>query len=148
MLLGAIAAIRCDTSRDAVALVERGLDNRRLLERSAGRWATARALAALILMERHDRAIEFAADVEAAGRETGSLLGVLTGRGFRGAVQSRRGELLEAETELRVITDVALESWMTQWFLSGVFLLSTLCSSARLWATSSRSSRASRSTRV
>jgi DNA-binding CsgD family transcriptional regulator len=121
-LLGAIAAIRCDTSRNAVALVERGLRDGRLLERGAGRWAGAQALMALAAMEEHDRALEVASEIERAGRETGSLLGVLTGRGFGGYVQARRGELIEAETEVRMVTDVALESDMTQWFLTGTFL--------------------------
>jgi DNA-binding CsgD family transcriptional regulator len=123
VLLGAIVAVRCDTSRDAVALVERGLRNGRLLERSAGRWASAQALMALALMEQHDRTLQVAADVEAAGRSTGSLLGVITALGFRGFVQARRGELFEAEAGLRVILDVAQQSGMSQWFLSATFLL-------------------------
>ncbi len=118
--LAAVAAHRGDMARDPVALAERSL-RRGVLTRNVGGWAAAQVLAALGAAGELDRAFEVSEQIEAAGRASGSLGGIFTGGGYRGAIYASRGDLIEAEARLRTPLDIAYRSGMYMWVAVGVF---------------------------
>jgi DNA-binding CsgD family transcriptional regulator len=122
-LLAAVAAHRCEGSEKVLLMADRGLASGRLLgERGAGAWASAQVLWALVAIDEYERALSMAEHVAAEGRRSGSLLGVLTGTGYRGAIHARKGDLAAAETELRTILDVTAQSGMSLWLATAFHL--------------------------
>ena len=119
-LLGATAANRGEVQRRPAELAERALRNG-VLDRGAGAWAGAQLLTAWTMVDEIDRALEVCDEVERAGRAQGSLIGVLSGAGFRGYLQSKQGRLAEAEATLRTFVGVAQASGMDLWLTTAYF---------------------------
>ncbi len=122
-VLAAVGALRGEDIRDVVPLVEHSLEGGRLLERHAGGWASGQALLALVAVDELDRTLSACERVETAGRRTGSLVGVLTGAGFRGYVHARRGQLADVEAVLRPAIEIASQTGMGLWVVIGLFWL-------------------------
>ena len=122
-LLAGVAAQRDGDGGRVVRLAERSLEGDGLLDRNAGGWASAQVLQALADVDELDRALAACERVETAGRRSGSLVGLLTGAGFRGYVHARRGELADAEAVLRPPIAIAAQIGMGLWVVTGYFLL-------------------------
>jgi DNA-binding CsgD family transcriptional regulator len=122
-LLAAVAAERDGDVARVVALAEHSLDGERLLERNAGGWASAQVLHALVNVDELERAIAACERIEAAGRRSGSLVGLLTGASYRGYIHARRGDLADAEAVLRPQLAIATQSGMGLWVTTIFFLL-------------------------
>ena len=109
VLLGALAAWRIDEIDQAAGLVERGLDDGRLLaEEDAEAWLP-QALTALIAVDQLDRAQRLADEILTDGSSRGSVFRVSAGSSFRGWVYAQRGALRDAEADLRVGFRLAVE---------------------------------------
>jgi DNA-binding CsgD family transcriptional regulator len=115
-LLAAVACFRCDPPETVRALAERALHGGRLL-RGGGGWATGQIIPTLVMIEDHDRALELSDLVLTQGRATGSLLGAVAGVAGRGFVNCRRGNLAEAEADLReahsLLAATGLDMWLS-----------------------------------
>ena len=122
-LLAAVAAEREGNVARVVALAEHSLDGERLLERNAGGWASAQVLHALVSVDELERALAACERIEAAGRRSGSLVGLLTGAIYRGYIHARRGELADAEAVLRPQLAIATQGGMGLWVTTIFFLL-------------------------
>jgi ATP/maltotriose-dependent transcriptional regulator MalT len=123
-LLAAIAAGRGEDVGSVMPLVERALEDGRLLgERGAGAWASAQVLTALIAIGAYERAVEVSELVDTEARRCGSLTGLMTAVGFRGWVTARRGDLAAAEAELRTALDIVVQAGMPLMFVGGFFFL-------------------------
>ena len=90
--------------------------------RAGGGWAGAQVAGALGFAQEYERALALSEEILAEGRRSGALVGVLTGVGYRGHVHDRRGELIEAETELRTILDLVMASGMGLWITAAFYL--------------------------
>jgi DNA-binding CsgD family transcriptional regulator len=119
----AAAAMGDGDVRGVVRLAEHSLEGGRLLERNAGGWASAQVLHALVCVDELDWARAACEQVETAGRRSGSLVGTLTGGGYRGYIHARRGELADAEAVLRPLAEIAVQTGMDMWVVTGFFML-------------------------
>ena len=108
LLLAAIDAVRGENLVDIVPLVERGLAGVSLSTESAGALLP-QAFAALIVVEELDRAASVAEEMLSAARARGSLYDFLAALGHRAWLQTRRGDLLAAEADLRPVVEAAQE---------------------------------------
>ena len=107
-LLAATSAFRGEHLDEIVPLVERATgDGLLFAQRGAGAWTPAHVLAALALVEQHERADEVADDVSAAARAQGSVASALTAESQRGWSAARLGDLAAAEELLRPVEDTA-----------------------------------------
>lgn len=123
-LLACAAAHRGEGVEEVTALADRALESGRLLaQRGAGAWASAQLLGALIEDEAYDRALATCEQVAEAGRRDGSLVGLLTGLGYRAWVYARRGDLPSAEVDLKTAIDLAVATEMPMIIVTGFFLL-------------------------
>ena len=97
----------CDVLRGerlpaAIGLVERGLDEGRLLaEEGAESWALTRALLVLSFADELDLLEQLLDAMAADARRRGSVFGFVVTSGFRVCLHGRRGELAACEDELR-----------------------------------------------
>ncbi len=112
-MLAAAAAMRDGRVDYVVPLVDRALRGGRLLrERGAGAFASMQVLVALIVVEEYDRALDTAAELVRNAAEVGSLVGAASALGARGYIMNRRGELREAEAELRTGLEMVAHAQM------------------------------------
>jgi ATP/maltotriose-dependent transcriptional regulator MalT len=93
---------------EILALVERGLDQGRLIESESGEaieitWA-ARALTFIDELDRADRLLD---ELAADSRKRGSVMGYATASAWRAAVALRRGEIAAAEADARSAVELA-----------------------------------------
>jgi hypothetical protein len=110
LLLGALYANRGDRLEEVVALVEHGLDSGRFLaEEHAEAWACPQAMMALIGVEELDRAERMSEEVLADARARGAVRGLTVALGVRVYTRGFRGELVEAEADLRIAAALAQE---------------------------------------
>jgi DNA-binding CsgD family transcriptional regulator/tetratricopeptide (TPR) repeat protein len=105
----------------AVSLAWRGADlddARRWLERarrdrSIGAWLDADALTLMRIVnagyaiDEHERLRESVDELLGVARARGSVFGVLLALGYRGAIRARRGELAEAEVDIREVFELS-----------------------------------------
>ena len=123
-LLAAVAANRGEGDAVVMRLVERALEQGRLLgERAAGGWASAQVLGALLGIDAYERALEVIELVDAAASKSGSLTGLMTALGFRGWIAARKGDLSAAEAELRTALAIVVDAGMPMMAVSGIFFL-------------------------
>lgn len=108
LLLAAIDAVRGENLVDIVPLVERGLARVSLSTESAGALLP-QAFAALIVVEELDRAASVAEEMLSAARARGSMYDFLAALAHRAWLQTRRGDLLAAEADLRPVVEAAQE---------------------------------------
>jgi DNA-binding CsgD family transcriptional regulator len=124
VLLGCIAVTRGGDLDDARRLVEHGLrDGRLFAEHDSGGWASAQALTALVSMDADERALEVVEDLAAHARRSGALIGTLTAMGYRGWLSVRRGDLVEAEADLRTGLEVSVQNGMPLLFVTATLFL-------------------------
>jgi DNA-binding CsgD family transcriptional regulator len=102
LLLAAIVAARCAPASEVLDLVERGLDDGRLLQdEGAGSWVLPQGVMALVMVDEFDRAAILADAMVADAQQTGSIMGFVSGVAHRALVEVRRGDLIAAEADLR-----------------------------------------------
>ena len=100
--LAAAAALRGGRCEDVLPRVEQALRGEVLFaERGAGGWASMQVLCALLYVDEFARALTVAEQLSGQAARVGSLVGVASALGARGFVLNRRGQLPEAEAELR-----------------------------------------------
>jgi DNA-binding CsgD family transcriptional regulator len=120
-LLACLAVCRSRPPHEVRPLVEQALAGGRLLtERGGGAWAAAQLLDTLISLDENDRVMELASLVEAEGRRTGAVLGVIVGICYRGWAHGRRGDMAAAAAELQTIVDITVQSGMQMWLASTI----------------------------
>ncbi|MGK2938245.1 MAG: AAA family ATPase [Solirubrobacteraceae bacterium] len=118
--IGASAAYRGDVST-ARPFLSRALDDGVLIaDPGVGSWATPQAVSGLIVIDDHDHAMRIAEAVAEDGRRSGAIIATAGGALYRGFVTARRGDLADAEVDLRTTFDVSLQSGMTMWLLNVV----------------------------
>jgi DNA-binding CsgD family transcriptional regulator len=111
--LAAAAAIHGGRVPEVVALAERALRGGRLFgERGAGAFASMQVLVALVAVDEYDRALAAAAELARNARDVGSLVAAASALGARGFVLNRRGQLREAEAELRAGLEMVAQAGM------------------------------------
>jgi DNA-binding CsgD family transcriptional regulator len=88
-----------------------------------GGWVAGQALGGLIIIEEHDRALAFAAELEAEARRTRAMLGVLVATLFRGWAHAKRGELVMAESLLRTALEVGQSRGLAMIVTTGVLFI-------------------------
>jgi DNA-binding CsgD family transcriptional regulator/tetratricopeptide (TPR) repeat protein len=109
MLLAAVLAWRGESADTVVSMVERGWDEGRLLSTAGDDWTVSQGLAALVDVERPERAWEITEVLLASARESGSVVRYAVAAVYRGWIEARRGDLTAAEGELRAALAPALE---------------------------------------
>jgi tetratricopeptide (TPR) repeat protein len=106
-VLAAAAALRGDAIDAVVPWTERALSGGRLFaERGAGAWASSQVMCALVLIDEYDRALPACEELAVRARASGSLIGSATALVTRGWVLARRGDLADAEAQLRTAHDM------------------------------------------
>ncbi len=105
LLLAADAVWRAGDESHALALVERGWDDGRVLDLGADLWSMGQAFQALVICDRLARARELAEVLLADARSRGSIARFVLGSAYRGWVDAREGSLIAAEGGLRAAID-------------------------------------------
>jgi DNA-binding CsgD family transcriptional regulator len=113
LLLGALYAWRGTDAEKASALVERGFVGKPPMAAGVEPWAVGQGLAALIVIDRGERAAELAGTLLSEARTLGSVSGFILGTAYRGFVAARKGELASAEEALRAAVEPAREARVT-----------------------------------
>ena len=108
-LLAAVLAFRGDTTGSPLALVEQALDEGPGPADEGLEAFMPQALTALLFMGDLDRANVVCDELIGRSRRQGTALGLAVGLCFRGAVHTRRGRLVRAETDLRAVLDLMQE---------------------------------------
>ncbi|HEY1776917.1 MAG TPA: AAA family ATPase [Solirubrobacteraceae bacterium] len=121
-LLGASAGLR-GQPREALAHAERARADGRLLAQHGGGWASPQLLNGFILSDELDAAARACDEVEAAAGASGSIFGLVTAIIYRGWLDARRGELINAEVALETALAVAQETGMLMILTTAAFLL-------------------------
>lgn len=108
--VGLADVLRGEHIEEAAGLVDRGLDDGRLLaEAGSGSWEVTRAAIALAFADRLTQ-LEALLDAMAEdARRRGSVWGFVASSGFRVCLHARRGELAHCEDELRRTVSLAQE---------------------------------------
>src|SRR3954451_1403457 len=75
------------------------------------------------MIEEHDRALEVAAAVREAAHTQGASANALAADAFVGGVAARRGDLAEAEEQLRPATELGMANGMVLVATTGVWYL-------------------------
>jgi tetratricopeptide (TPR) repeat protein len=114
LVLGAVAIWRAEDVGPARALIERGLDDGRLLaEAGAETWALGQAATSLVAIDELDAADRLTADIVSAAARSGSVLGASAGSSFAGFAFAQRGALRDAEASLLIGFRLAVEHGLT-----------------------------------
>ena len=102
LLLETVDVLRGERLPAAIDLVERGLDDGRLLaHEGSGSGPLTRALVALAFADELDRLEHLLDEMVVDARRRGSVFGFVVASGFRVCLQGLRGELHACEDELR-----------------------------------------------
>ncbi|MGH3764151.1 MAG: helix-turn-helix transcriptional regulator [Pseudonocardiaceae bacterium] len=113
LVLAGLLAIRGEGCHEIAELVERGLDNGRLLAEETSEAVPAiLALWALIFTDELVPAHTLAEAMLADAHTRGSVVGLEVASGRRGLVELRRGALAEAEADLRAAVELTTEHHM------------------------------------
>ena len=109
-LLAGVLAWRGERGAGVLALVDHALDHGRLLTRvDADPLMAAQALFGPIMLEQLGRAEELAGQLLDQSRSRGSVVGLVIAGCMHAAVRARRGELVDAETDVRTVIEIAAE---------------------------------------
>jgi len=113
-LLAGVLAWRGERGPGVLALLDHGLDGGRLLARvDSDSLMAAQALFSPVMLEQLERADELAGQLLAQSRSRGSVMGLVIAGCMHAAVRARRGELVDAETDVRTVIEIAVEYGMT-----------------------------------
>jgi len=113
LLLAAVLALRGEPAHLVLALVDRGLDQRRLVLDEGSQLWLAQALTALVAIDELDRARTVAEDVLADASRRGSVVSGSAGLSFRGWAYAQAGDLVRAEADIRRGFELAREHDLT-----------------------------------
>ncbi|MBV9041490.1 MAG: AAA family ATPase [Acidimicrobiia bacterium] len=114
LVLAILAILRGGDLADARELIERGLDEGRLLrDEGSESLALAQGIGALISLDDIEGAEAATAGVFDDARRRGSVLGYIAGCYYRTWIDSQRGRLHVAETYLRSVFEQSLEHGVT-----------------------------------
>jgi hypothetical protein len=112
-LLAGVFAWRGERGAGVLALLDHALDHGRLLARlDSDPLMAAQALYAPVMLEQLGRAEELAGQLLAQSRSRGSVVGLVIAACMRAAVRARRGELVDAEIDVRTVIEIAVEYGM------------------------------------
>jgi DNA-binding CsgD family transcriptional regulator len=108
VFLALVTSTNGEGRAQTLALVERGLDNGRLLEvETSDSIAVATALNALVFIDELELADQLAVAMLDDARRRGLALGFIAGSAHRGLVALRQGALIRAEAETRAALEAA-----------------------------------------
>jgi DNA-binding CsgD family transcriptional regulator len=99
-----------------------------LSERGAGAFASGHIIATLATIDAHERALEFADELEGAARAQGSVANSIAATACRGWISLRRGDLVTGDEILRPLAETAAANGMflilvtVLWWLTDVLL--------------------------
>ena len=110
LTLASYLAIRGESCHEAAELVERGLDDGRFLaEETSEAQAATQAVVGLVVVDELDRAHTLIQALVSDARMRGSVTAFAVFAVFRGMIALRRGELAEAEADMRAAYELAVE---------------------------------------
>jgi len=113
-LLAGVLAWRGEPEAEVLALLDHALDQGRLLARvDSGPLMAAQALFAPVMLEQLGRAEELADQLLVQSRSRGSVTGLVIAGCMHAAVTARRGELVDTETDVRTVIEIAAEYGIT-----------------------------------
>jgi DNA-binding CsgD family transcriptional regulator len=99
-----------------------------IAQRGAGAFAPGHVMAAFATIDAHERALEFADELEDAARAQGSLANTIAATACRGWISLRRGDLVTGEEILRPLAETAAQNGMflilvtVLWWLTDVIM--------------------------
>jgi DNA-binding CsgD family transcriptional regulator len=109
-LLAGVLAWRGEPEASVLALLGHALDGGRLLARiDSDPLMAAQALFSPVMLDQLGRAEELAGQLQAQSRSRGSVVGLVIAGCMYAAVRARRGELVNAETDVRTVIGIATE---------------------------------------
>jgi DNA-binding CsgD family transcriptional regulator len=109
-LLAGVLAWRGERASSVLALFDHALDDGRLLARvDTDPLMAAQALFSPVMLEQLGRAEELADQLLAQSRSRGSVVGLVIADCIHTAVTARRGELVDTETDVRTVIEIAAE---------------------------------------
>jgi DNA-binding CsgD family transcriptional regulator len=109
-LLAGVLAWRGKREAEVLALLDHALDHGRLLARiDSDPLMAAQALFSPVMLDQLGRAEELAGQLLAVSRSRGSVIGLVIAGCVHAAVTARRGELVDTETEVRAVIEIAME---------------------------------------
>jgi DNA-binding CsgD family transcriptional regulator len=109
LLLAAVAAARGEDLVEVLPLVDRALGGASLFAEESAVALMPQAFAALVIIEELDRAAGLAEELLNGARSRGSAYAFLAATAHRAWIQTRRGDLLGAEADLRATVELAQE---------------------------------------
>jgi DNA-binding CsgD family transcriptional regulator len=112
-LLAAVLAWRGEPAATVLPMLDHALGADLLLTRvDSDALLVAQALFSPVMLDDFGQAGALADELLAMSRSRGSVLGLAVGACVRTAVRARRGELVDAETDVRTVTGLAMEHGM------------------------------------
>jgi DNA-binding CsgD family transcriptional regulator len=109
-LLAGVLAWRGEPRPGVLALLDHALDDGRLLARvDSDSLMAAQALFTPVMLEQLGQAEELADQLLAQSRSRGSVVGLVIAGCMHAAVTARRGELVDTETDVRTVIEIAAE---------------------------------------
>ena len=125
LVLGAVGAFRGMARTEVLTFVERGLDGGSLLrDEGSESLALPQAVAALIGIDEPEMVAPITEEVLDDARRRGSVAGFAGGSLYRLAVEAHRGDLKNAETDLRATVETSVAHGLT-FVLPGVVCFGT-----------------------
>src|SRR5215472_6463869 len=113
-LLAGVLAWRGEPEATVLALFDHALDHGRLLARvDTDPLMAAQALFAPVMLDQLGRGEELADQLLDQSRSRGSVIGLVIADCMHAAVRARRGELVDTETDVRSVIEVAVEYGIT-----------------------------------
>ncbi|HTQ90144.1 MAG TPA: AAA family ATPase [Streptosporangiaceae bacterium] len=113
-LLAGVLAWRGEPESKVLALFDHAFDSGRLLARvDSDSLMAAQALLSPVMFEQLGRVEELAGQLLAQSRARGSVVGLVIAGCMHVAVRARRGELVDAETDVRTVIEIAAEYGIT-----------------------------------
>ena len=109
-LLVGVLAWRGERGAGVLALLDHALDRGRLVARvDSDPLMAAQALFAPMFLDQLERAEELAGQLIAQSRSRGSVLGLVIASCVHAATTARRGDLVDTETDVRTVIEIAME---------------------------------------
>jgi DNA-binding CsgD family transcriptional regulator len=112
-LLGGVLAWRGERGASVLELLDHALDHGRLLARiDSDPLMAAQALFGPVMLDQLEWAGDLARQLFALSRSRGSVVGLVIAGCMHAAVTARRGELVDTETDVRMVMEIAFEHGM------------------------------------
>jgi DNA-binding CsgD family transcriptional regulator len=112
--LAGILAVRCERIGQARDLLDHALDEGHLLAQvGSDPLVVSQAMFAPIHLDEIARAERLASQLLALSRSLASVVGLAIATCTRAAIHVRRGDLVEAETDIRAVADISVEHGVT-----------------------------------